>query len=73
MNSIFNSDNFSIALYQGPLGWQSLSGAVPTGESSIYRESSYVINATGNAGLSPVNWEAALQKSVKELYSSLEV
>ncbi|ONK80835.1 uncharacterized protein A4U43_C01F22320 [Asparagus officinalis] len=57
---------------QGPLGWQSLSGAVPTGESSFYGESSYVIHATGNAGVTPINWEAAIQKSVEELYSSVE-
>lgn len=57
---------------QGPLGWQSLSGAASTGESSIYRESSFIINASINGGVSPVNWESAIQRSVEELYSSLE-
>ncbi|XP_008786547.2 uncharacterized protein LOC103704848 [Phoenix dactylifera] len=58
---------------QGPLGWQSLLGAVTTGESFLYRDNNYVVNANRNGGASAISWEASIQKSIeKELCSSLE-
>lgn len=58
---------------QGPLGWQSLLGAVATGESFLHGDNSYVVSANWNGGVSAISWESSIQKSIeKELYSSLE-
>ncbi|KAK8969243.1 hypothetical protein KSP40_PGU005204 [Platanthera guangdongensis] len=56
---------------QGSLGWQSHSSPLACGASFPYRENNYIFNAQID-GINPVSWEAAIQKDVEELYSSLE-
>ncbi|CAK9137988.1 unnamed protein product [Ilex paraguariensis] len=60
-----------VQLYvQGPLGWQSLAG-LHTGESFLLGDINYLVNADVHAEISPMSWEAAIQKHVEEeLYAS---
>jgi hypothetical protein len=61
-------------MFQGPLGWQSLSG-LPVGQSLLDRDMEFFINADEHVEIGAVSWEATIQKHVEEeLYdSSLEV
>ena len=57
-------------IFQGPLGWQSLSGP-PIGESLLDRDTDFFINADENAEISAISWEATIQKHIEEeLYDS---
>ncbi|XXG85857.1 hypothetical protein AAC387_Pa11g0871 [Persea americana] len=51
---------------QGPLGWQSVGGAVPAGESIPQRANYFDFNANGNAEFSSISWESAIHKSIEE-------
>ncbi|CAN1813350.1 Protein DDB_G0268328 [Linum perenne] len=61
-----------IQLYiQGPLGWQSLLG-MPPGDSLYHRDIDFYILEEEHTEISPVAWEATVQKHVQEeLYGSL--
>ncbi|CAI0554927.1 unnamed protein product [Linum tenue] len=61
-----------IQLYiQGPLGWQSLLG-MPPGDSLFHRDIDFYIPEEEHTEISPVAWEATVQKHVQEeLYGSL--
>lgn len=60
-------------VFQGPLGWQSLSG-LPVGESLLDRDIDFFINADEQAEISAVSWEATIQKHIEEeLYNSSPV
>ncbi|KAJ0988045.1 hypothetical protein J5N97_006401 [Dioscorea zingiberensis] len=58
---------------QGPLGWPTLSSAIPSEKHFLYADNSYDFNANGKIAFTAVSWEANIQESIeKELYSSLE-
>ncbi|XP_071689848.1 uncharacterized protein [Rutidosis leptorrhynchoides] len=56
-----------VQLYvQGPIGWQSIPG-LPVEESLFFRDISYVDKSNEEAKISPLSWEAAIQRHVVEL------
>ena len=57
-----NGQSLPLWLVQGPLGWQPVSGDL-----------GFVLDANENTGFSAISWEAAVQRSIEELYSSREV
>ncbi|GMH24506.1 hypothetical protein Nepgr_026349 [Nepenthes gracilis] len=55
---------------QGPLGWQSMAD-LPAGEAYLQRDTGFLVNEDEYSEISPMSWEAAVQKQIEqELYSS---
>lgn len=61
-------------LSQGPLGWHTLSGDIPSEKHFLYAEHSYDFISNGKAACNALSWESNIQESIeRELYLSLEV
>lgn len=59
------SSNIVFVMFQGPLGWQSMSG-LPPGETLRHREIDFFINADEQAEINAISWEATIQKQIEE-------